>query len=206
MASISENLNFYEVMAVLVPGTVLLLGLAFLTGIVAAPANLAEATVGAFGFFLIGAYVTGFLLQTLAAIVEKVYWAVWKGRPTDWVRLGEGRLLSQEQEQVLLSRTGFSTPSEQQWHAAYGLWTTQVRASVPENRLQRFLGNYGLARGIVAAALALGVAHLWLNGFAWSDSLGLLLGASALGLWRMHTSAIDYAKELFRCYLSIPSK
>ncbi len=122
--------------------------------------NFVNLSLGSLGVGLILAYVAGQLLQVLGNWIENIWWKLWGGIPTDWLRSGKHDLVSIPQRDLLkthiceiLKSPAFEpqTNSPKEWHSI----TRQIHASVSaegrSDRVDVFNGNYGLCRGLVAA-------------------------------------------------------
>ena len=83
-----SRLKFYDVVGVLVPGALALLLTVLIQPVWRAALVPESPSIGDFGLFLVLAYVAGQLVQTLGDVAEYLYWKLWGGLPTDWVRTG----------------------------------------------------------------------------------------------------------------------
>jgi hypothetical protein len=85
----------------------------------------------------------------------------------------------------------------------------QIYSDVEKNgkpaRGDIFNGNYGLNRGLCAAALALSVAIIILSTSNWQVSLGLL-AVSSVYLYRTHRFGVHYAREILNQFLLLPNE
>lgn len=201
-----RNLDFYEFVGILLPGVVLLTvaGLAFPE----AKADLVgqDLSFGDFGLATLIAYVLGHLIQGIGNGLEALWWKVWGGMPTDWVRSGKHRLISDEQGCLLesglrkvLRNESFDLKQGMDSDEWYSI-TRQVYAFVSARghaqRVDVFNGNYGLCRGVAAAMLVSLVIVCAKDWTAWRAEL-LLLGLAALAVYRMHRFGVRYGRELF---------
>jgi hypothetical protein len=207
-----RQLEFYEFAGVLVPGALLLVGLAFLFRQIAQPLAGTEFGAGDFGIFVLLAYVAGQLVQAVGNLVEWLWWKPWGGQPTNWPRAGHHRLLSTQQREQLRTRLAalldlpasgnpFQLP-EADWKLTIRQVDAAVRGAGKGARVETLNGNYGLNRGIAASFLVLLVIALASRGpEAWEAGL-LLGGAAAVAVYRMHRFGRHYAIELFLQFLS----
>jgi hypothetical protein len=207
-----RTFDFYEFAGILAPGTVTLVGFLVLYPPLSTQLHGQTLTLGAFGLIAILAYVLGHLTQAIGNLVEKVWWMLWRGMPTDWVRSGKRDLIAPSQSQALRSliqtRLAAKLPDElsQLSPAAWYSITRQVYAAVAAqsktNRIDVFNGNYGLNRGIAAALVIVMIQAA----FVGEASLGVFtlmsLGA-AIALYRMHRFGVNYGRELFVQFLQL---
>lgn len=201
-----RNLDFYEFVGILLPGVVLLTVVAVAFPNVKAELVGQDLSVGDFGLVALIAYVLGHLVQAVGNGLETAWWKAWGGMPTDWVRSGKHRLISDEQGRLLqeglrklLQDKAFELKQEiapSHWYSI----TRQIYAFVSSTghaqRVDIFNGNYGLCRG-VAAALVVSLVIVFMKDWtAWKAEL-LVVGLAALGMYRMHRFGVRYARELF---------
>jgi hypothetical protein len=200
------NFTLYEFAAILAPGAVVLFGASILFPGQIALGSLPDIDLGGLGLFVLLAYVVGHLTQAVGNALEAGYWKLWGGMPSEWVRRGE--LLSPRQSERLFQLVAplvGSTESldRDQWYAA----TREVNAAVGQagraDRVNTFLGHYGLSRGIAAAGIVLcGMAAVFSGLGAWRTILVLFAG-TAIAVFRMHRFGKHYARELFVQYLDL---
>ena len=210
-----KEFDFYGTVGVIAPGMVMVLGTVVLFfpsdgNALLAVANL---SLGSLGVGLIVAYVAGQLLQAIGNGVEAVWWRLWGGMPTDWIRTGKHEIVAPAQRERVQSRVRevISDPSfvlsrvtAKNWYSITRQIYAAVAAANRSNRVDIFNGNYGLCRGIAAALLLLlagaVVAHWW----EWNIELVLAL-LLALAVYRMHRFGVRYGRELFVQYLQLPA-
>ncbi len=201
-----RTFDFYEFVGILAPGATALLGIGLIYSSVWPFFNERVLSVGDLGLFLILAYVAGHLVQAVGNFVESLWWRVWGGWPTDWVRSNKGNLLAPAQLSALEDKVktilGLEVDTLQQLPARQ--WsgiTRQVYAAVSSaghaTRVDTFNGNYGLCRGLAASFLTLCLLTLVSTGFNSLRAEALLLVASAVALYRMTRFGRHYARELF---------
>lgn len=203
----SREFGFYEYAGIIIPGSVLLLGCAWLWPEFVSLAGTQGVTVGALGIFAIAAYAAGQLIQGVGNWIEWLWWSFWGGLPSRQI-LG-GKLVSAEQHKRIiaaLEKTGTHTGavsdlSKPDWLAIVREVYSVVSSAGKAARVDTFLGNYGLLRGLAAAFVALLVAEVALGRGAYPAYTLLLL--LFLSLQRMHRFGQHYALELFIQYLLV---
>jgi len=204
--------NYYEIIGVATPGAIIIFGFSFLYPDYFDLLKAKDISFGGLGLFIILAYVIGQLSQAVGNIVEWIWWKLWGGMPTDWIRTKENMLLSREQRETLLTNlskklklnkpTDLSKISSREW---YGI-TRQIYAAVSAHsragRIDIFNATYGLNRGIATALIILFMLEIFLNPGNWRT---LLITAILAGLFlsRMHRFAKHYARELFVQFLQL---
>lgn len=209
-----RQFEFYEITGVVAPGMVLIVGaiLLFYPEQQKAFTDIATLSFGSLGLGIILAYVAGQLLQAIGNALEKAWWCLWGGMPTDWIRSGKHKLIASDQINLFNNKLrimlneplfNYSDKTEEDWHFI----TRQVYANVGRNgsssRLDVFNGNYGLCRGLTSGFFLL---FLWSCVSAWNEwrikiLLIILIG---LALFRMHRFGVRYARELFIQFLEAP--
>ncbi|MCA1812076.1 MAG: hypothetical protein LC623_08720 [Halobacteriales archaeon] len=203
MGGLQDSLNFYEIMAILLPGFLLVTGVAWSEGWFADKETIVNLSVGGMAVGLAASYVAGFLIQSPAYWLENLYWRLWGGQPTLWVLRREGLLLDKETEAQLVAEANVDAVQDEEsrkakWKETTKRWAVDVRKT--PNRLERFLGNYGLARGVAGSAIALGLFLAFRHPAPLWHLFVLALVGLAAGR-RMHVASKDYAGELFLCHL-----
>jgi hypothetical protein len=78
-----KALNIFEIFGILVPGTIFTLGLVALYPDALGVLNKREFSFGDFGVILLVSYAIGNLIAGLGIILEKGYWELFAGTPTD---------------------------------------------------------------------------------------------------------------------------
>ena len=110
-----QGLDFYEIVGILVPGSILLLAISILYPAIRLSPQDANLALGEFGIFTILSYGVGHLVQRERERSEWVWWRFWGGLPSDSVRSEFHPLLSDAQRKALLdqigSKLGIATPT-----------------------------------------------------------------------------------------------
>jgi hypothetical protein len=130
--------------------------------------------------------------------------------PSEWLTAPVPKIISEQQVEALAghiqarlrinvgSITGMQV---RDWRPI----SRQIYADVEKNgkrqRIEAFNANYGLNRGLCAAALALSVVALEQK--EWVTSFGLFVVA-AVYLYRARRFGVHYARELFVQFLQLP--
>ncbi len=205
-----RKFDFYEFTGIIAPGMLVVVG-----GVVVLFPNygemkkLADLSVGGLGLGVLIAYVAGQLLQALGNGIEKVWWWIKGGMPTDWVRTEKNNLIADAQRKLLrdkvrqmLKDTAFELNAifpERQWYSI----TRQIYAKLDADKRARvdiFNGNYGLHRGIASGLLVLLLMVIFKDWQAWRIEFALVV-LFGLAIYRMHRFAIHYGRELFVQFL-----
>ena len=209
-----KEFDFYEVTGVITPGMVMVVG----TVILFFPdqhhnlLSIANVSLGSLGLGLILAYVAGQLLQAVGNGLETVWWWLWGGMPTDWIRSGKHDLIAtaqlslmQARLRMMLADSSFdpSASDRNHWYSITRQVYAAVSAAGRSTRIDIFNGNYGLCRGIAAGLVVLLVWSAIVNWRAWEVELMLAILIS-LAIYRMHRFGVRYGRELFIQYLQLP--
>ncbi len=214
-------LNYYEIMGVAVPGAALLIGLAFFTKpewtdlVFSKDFGIANLSV-----FLVVAYVAGQFIQAFGNVLEKIYWFFGGDMPTFWVLASsKKRLLFDDQVHRLGTKIESKLnlkdiaqtlgPYDKDAPAVDGeYWfsvISEIYGYVKKNgdvyRIDRFNANYGLNRGMAAAAIVIASAIVVLGCDSWIRFFLFLLGVTLIFLYRMQRFGKTYAQELFSQFL-----
>ncbi len=203
-----SEFSFYDFVGVVAPGALVLFGATYLFPAIGEFKSLPNMELGGLGVFAALAYVAGQLMQAVGNVIESIYWRSWGGMPSQWVL--KGKLLSASQLKRLgdVATARFGIPdlgsaNPKGWYSISREINARVISAGRERRLNVFNGNYGLMRGIAAAALVLVVATLAIKGTPAWRAEALLAGAAGVALYRMHRFGVNYARELFVQYLDL---
>ncbi|MFH1114198.1 MAG: hypothetical protein V1792_09780 [Pseudomonadota bacterium] len=210
-----RNFDFYEFACMLGPGAIVLACFAVLYPGFSEVLLSKNLGAGNLGVFLILAYMAGSLVQAGGNLLEWLWWGSWGGMPTDWVRTGRRKPLSEAQIKALEDRipsrltidgaVTIAELSRAEWYNVTRQIHTEVARQGVGQRLEVLTASYGLNRGLTSALLIacamVSVKYAPLS--RWSLLL-LLLGLIAL--YRMHRFGIHYARELFLEFLQLPAK
>jgi len=206
--------DFYEIIGVIAPGMMVLIGgiVLIYPGQYEKIVSFANLSIGGLGVGLLLAYVAGQLVQAIGNGIEKIWWKLCGGMPTDWLRTGTRHLIADAQRDLvqvrlnqMLRKSGFelnNTIDPKQWYSITRQIYAVVSAAKRSARVDTFNGNYGLCRGIISSVFVLLVFVGSVNFCEWRIELSLLV-IFALALYRMHHFGILYARELFVQFLAI---
>jgi hypothetical protein len=207
-----KSFDFYEFTGVLLPGSVFALGAAILFPTIGNVLLNGNLSVGDLGLFVMVSYASGHLVQAFGNLLENLWWKLWGGMPTQWIRQRKRDLLSDQQVDALFkaipTKCGLGTilkPEEmnpRQWHAVTRQVYAAVSAETRSARIDTFNGNYGLNRGL-ASALLVDLILIVITGNARWGTVTILLIASAAAMYRMHRFAVHYGRELFIQFLQL---
>jgi hypothetical protein len=203
----NRSFDFYEYAGIVVPGTIITLGLLWFFPENRVLFSKEGVTFGELGLLVIIAYAAGQLIQGVGNWIELLWWKVWGGFPSK--RVLAGHLVSAEQYRrllVTLRKDGkvtsdLSTCSHSECLAIVREVYSIVAAAARAGRVDTFNGNYGLLRGLAASFLVLFILALIAGkGVYVTGGLATLF---LLALQRMHRFGKHYALELFIQYLLI---
>lgn len=208
-----KKFDFYEFAAILLPGSILIFGLSRIYPAVSGILTEKDFTLGEFGLFVILAYATGHIIQTLGNGIEAAWWKCAGGMPTDWLRTGKRKLIAPQQAQRIRPQIQqvlkiecpeqLSDLSSDAWYSITRQIYAAVRRAGLAERIDIFNGNYGMFRGLSASLVALliaGVAEGWPPNWR---LVGILAAAGLCALLRMHRFGVIYAREIFVQFLGI---
>lgn len=209
-----REFDFYEFVGVIVPGAVLLTGVALAWPDGSPVEKLGDLSVGGLGLGIILAYAAGHLVQAVGNLVEKAWWRVWGGMPSDWPRtLAHPLIASQQTSQLedrvrtLLNQPAFSMSSVNQrdWYSIVRQMYAAVEKEGRAARIDVFNGNYGLCRGLAASFIALIPLVASVQWPGWGVVAGLAV-AGGIALYRMHRFGVHYGREVMVQFVSIKSE
>lgn len=207
-----KQFEFYELTAIIVPGTLFIIGISLVSPEIAVYFQKPTFGIGDWGILVIIAYGIGHLIQGVGNFLEDVYWTILGGKPTDWIRTNKHYLLSDglrlELESCLskeLEKEGtqkISALKKDAWESIVNLINNRVKNSDYYQRVYKFNGNYGLMRGIAASVLILICITLLSSPTIKKETIYLVV-VFALSIWRMHRFGNYFARELFVSYINL---
>lgn len=202
-----KNFDFYEFTAILVPGTVALLSVVLTVDGASGMLDSPALTVGQFGVLVVLAYVAGHLIQTLGDWVEKAWWRLRGGAPTEWpFRADSPELLSPRFHRAMLAtleKMGYDDLDEiadlpkEEWQTVRRAMQKRVDAAGRAARVDVFNGIYVMHRGLATAFLI----AMACEGSRSGDIRWLWMAIAAAGfllaMHRMDRFARNFARELY---------
>jgi len=208
-----KQFEYYEFIAILIPGVILLYGLSLVFSEVK-PFLGQAISLGEFGLFFILAFASGHLLQAFGNALESAYWKIHGGMPTDWVRSDKHRLLANSQKEQLEKKMGinFNLPdfvlskiAQSDWKPMVGQIYAAIEKGCLNKRTDIFNCTYGLFRGLAVSFLFLTISVL-IKGITFWPSGVLCLIFLAISVYRMHRFGRNYARELFIQFLQLKNE
>src|SRR4051794_7377920 len=146
-------MTFYEQVGIVIPGSVLMVGLLFYFPALNTLVAKDGVTLGQFGIFLLLSYSAGHFIAAIGNLLENIFWKLFGGMPSDWVTKRECSLLSAQQVAAVEAKvtTRFNMTLGSLAGMDRKVWwpiSRQVFADVNKNgkveRIETFNGNYGL--------------------------------------------------------------
>lgn len=210
-----KDLSFYEQVGIVLPGSVLLLGILFLApelrGQFIATGGV---SVGGLGLFLLVAYVLGHLVAAGGNLLETIVWR-WGGRPSQRPAGKEPGLLRPYEigrvEAKLKARLGIAVSFEQ-LSGPEELWPhfrrlyAEVQTFAPGDLSETYNGIYGLNRGLALAMLLVAVGCIIRQGPYW---LYWAIGAAvcaAIYIYRMRLFGRLFAERVYDRFMQLPDR
>lgn len=201
-----REFSFYEFTGVLLPGVTLLLGVYWLVPESRVFVLNSEITTGAFGLFVLIAYLSGHLLNAFGNFIELIGWGA-SGKPTHWITHEKSRFLGADGGKELILAieeiTGRKIEdrtklSRTETNSIRGQLYARLQLESRTRRIDVFNGNYGMFRGISSAFLAIAIYGLVSHGWkiCAPEFYIPLLGAIVAG-YRCYRFGIHYASEIF---------
>lgn len=199
----SSSLDLYDILGIIAPGTVFLLGIAITFDASTLSKILIPKNFGYLGVYLILAYVAGHLIQTIGNLVEYLYWVWWNGKPTNWpVSRSDSNNSPEDIIEIISNITNQKLPDdskerEKTWKKMIAQTRSKIYKEGNPERLKKFNALYGMFRGLTASALVL-LPFVWkgsqMNCYLAYYTLSLII---VFSLYRMHRFSQHYKKELF---------
>jgi len=205
-----KQFEYYEFIAVLIPGVILLYGLSLVFKEVTLVFG-QNISLGGFGLFFIISFAVGHLLQAFGNIFESVYWRFNSGMPTDWIRSGKGSLFDEAtreelgkriQQHFKLKDFNFDEVSCGEWNSIVRQIYIQVEKQEQNRRVDIFNSYYGLFRGMSVSFFILSICILIKSVHLWPWVI-FCLALLAVSMFRMHRFSRYYAKELFLQFIQL---
>jgi hypothetical protein len=201
------KISFYEQIGIVIPGSILVFGLALYYPELQILTAKDGMSVGELGLFVLIAYAGGHLIAAIANALEGLFWEILGGMPSNWVTNDPPELLSVQQIENLRTKvaTRLNVTIDKMegldrktwWPISRQIYADVAKSGKPD-RIDAFNGNYGLNRGLASACLILVVvsfAHAH-----WMIGAGLLLAAATYS-YRAYRFGVHYARELYLQFL-----
>lgn len=207
-----KQLNLYDMLAVVAPGAVLVIGLSHLFPALGVLLASKELSLGDLGLVLLSSYVAGNLLSPISHFVQAVWFKSRGGSYTSRIQKKNSGILHQTEIEALNRKARkYSMLKEDEdihgisashWEAL----TRQIRAFLANrgsvDRVEIFNAHYGLNRGLAAALLVIIIAVglcKWAEGL---PAIGGLFVGLCLAIYRMNDFGRYYATELMRHFIN----
>ncbi len=193
-----KEFSFYEFTSIIVPSVILLFSLNAIFEHVEKKVIVDFGKIGETVIFMIIAYGVGHIIQSLGNIYEKAIWTFYIGMPTKWLtnknRFGKN-LFEEKLNQTIIIKVKEKYAEECN---DYGqLVYNKLYLDGKTNRIDIFLGNYGLYRGLSITFFILFLLSFYY--YNWQITIVMFL-VFILITRRMIRFAIYYAKEVYKTF------
>lgn len=210
----SQLFEFYEILALILPGAVTLYGINKLFPGLMLFSNGNEFSAGEFGVFILIAYTTGHIVQVLGGLVERV-WRRVRGNPSDWIKSGNKQLIFEFQiddlERKISKRLGVSSNefhlsnlTRREWLNMLKQMKTAIDVAGRTGRHDKFEAIYMMCRGLIAALLILAFSSALSVSLQYWYIPYALLALALILLYRMARFERHAMRELFIQFLQLP--
>jgi hypothetical protein len=202
-----DKFSSYEVVGIIAPGSVLAFGLyvIFLLPLKHLPTELVG--LGELGLIIFLSFTLGHLVQALGNLLEKVFWKVFGGWPTNQILKPHQTLLSSNQRGRLVEAVkqdfslDFDLISENDWWKTVREIDIRLQGVAAFDKVKQHNQTYGFTRGLASSFLVLAGVAIAAHPHQWLPALLCLL-ASILAFIRMYRFGIHYGQGLFHAYLN----
>lgn len=205
----AKAFDAYEVVGLIVPGTVLALLLTMEWPALRTILGDKGFGVGDLGLFILLAFVLGQLIQAVGNLIERVAWLA-GGLPSAWVRSPRQTLVTSAQRGALETAVSvmegqaceMARVQRSDWAAIVTRMYGRVRAAGLAGRVDGHNRTYGMCRGL---ASALFVALIWCV-VAHPDAqatIAVLALSLAAALMRMRRAGVHYARALILEFIDL---
>lgn len=211
----SQLFELYEILALILPGSVLLFGISKLFPELTLFTFDENFSAGAFGVFALIAYATGHIVQVLGGGIELI-WRRVRGEPMEWIQEGKKQLILNNQtkdlEGKIATRLGISSENfnltnltRKEWLNMIKQMQIAVEIAGRTGRLDKFQAVYMMCRGLIASLLVLALASAFtISANYWYIPYMLLTFAVVL-CYRMSRFERSSVRELFVQFLQLPA-
>jgi len=202
-----QKMTFYEQLGIVIPGSVLMLGLVLFYPDLRILTVKDGVSVGDLGLFVLVAYAAGHLVAAIGNAIEAAFWKMMGGMPSDWITRDPPGLLSAAQIENVRTKAGsrLSISLDKMAGLERAVWwpiSRQIYADVAKNgkaeRIDTFNGVYGLNRGLASACFALVVVAAVHH--HWPAVVGLAIAGAVYG-FRAYRFGVHYAREMYLQFL-----
>ena len=211
----SQLFELYEILALILPGSVMLYGVSKLyPQLMLFPLD-SDFSAGQFGVFVLLAYAVGHIVQVLGGFVEFI-WRNLRGDPMDWFQKGKKPLVLDHQianlEEKVAKLLGIrddnfhlNNLTRKEWLNMIKQMQISVEIAGRTGRLDKFQAIYMMCRGLIATLLVLSFASaITVPLEYWYTPYILLLFAFIL-FYRMIRFERNSVRELFIQFLQLPN-
>lgn len=209
----SQLFEFYEILALILPGSVLLFGISKLFPNIMLFSFDKDFSAGMLGIFIILAYAVGHIVQVLGGAIEFV-WRKLRGDPTGWIQAGKKQLIFDHQTKKLEQKLAkqLNMPQEsfhleeltrRQWLNAIKQMQIAVELAGRTGRLDKFQAIYMMCRGLIAALIILAVASAFVVTWTYWYIPYLLIFFAGILLYRMGRFERASVRELVIQFLQL---
>jgi len=208
----NKGASLYEYLGIIIPGSCFLFGLFFVLPEIKQVFLREGFSLSVLVLFLLIAYAAGHLISDVGDLIEKIWWRLQGGTPTQWATVADRKFISENQRQrlLLLLRARLDLNLDEvtglrgaEWQLILQQMHADLIAAGRTGRIDMINADYALSRGIAAATLMVAALNLLLNIKDWDTTLGFAL-AGGLALFRMHRSAVHLGKEMILQFLQLP--
>lgn len=206
-----KEVTLYDILGVLAPGVVFTVGILTVYPDLAPLITRKEFTVGNFGLIVLVSYVAGNLVASFGNCLERLWWKLRGGSPTERARKESGGILTRREQNgvqqelirlhILAANESIGGLAREDWWGVTRRVYTHIERRGVTRRIDVFNAQYGMNRGIAAGIIILICIVQVRFGFNyWKLQLVLIAGA-LLAFYRMGRFSRYYATELFRQFL-----
>ncbi|MCX5920304.1 MAG: hypothetical protein NTW61_03110 [Candidatus Melainabacteria bacterium] len=202
-----DKFSSYEVVAIIAPGSVLASGLyvIFLLPLKHLPTELVG--LGELGLIIFLSFALGHLVQALGNLLEKVFWRIFGGWPTNKILKPNQTLLSSDQRKRLVEAVkrdfslDFDLVSENDWKKTVREIDIRLQGNAAFDKVKQHNQTYGFTRGLASSFLVLAGITFTVQPLQWFPTLLCFL-ASILAFIRMYRFGMHYGQGLLQAYLN----
>jgi hypothetical protein len=209
-----KQFDLYDILGVLAPGTVLMLGLLYFYPERMAVLGDKNLSVGEFGAIVLLSYVAGNLIAALGSILEKPFWKYRGGYPTTRARLNKGDIITKDEfasvEEKLREKGILTDPkpatdlNPSEWDAVTRRIHSYLDTRSLTRRIEMFNAKFGMNRNVAVAFLLILIISIRRLGMPGLKIDIVLFACIVLAVCRTREFGLSYARSLFRSFLTSP--